>query len=453
MMQHVAASGDPVVAAEPGRSSMLRLCLVAGAIVVLTLATVPAIRVGGDYAYVPLAIVAGFLALAATRIAERMTTPQAMWLIVGVAVILRLALVTTEPLLSSDIYRYVWDGKVQAAGINPYRYLPADDALASLREGAIYPNINRPNYAPTIYPPVAQMFFFLATRLGESVTTMKLALTACEALTALAIALLLIRLRRPVTRVVAYLWHPLPLWHIANSGHVDALMLALMMGGLFFAVMGWPLRGAVAIALAVLAKPLACLALPACWRPWDWKAPLAVLAVIALCYAPYLSVGTGVFGYLTTGYFTEEHYETGANVWPLAVWRAVVGILPGDVLVYFGLSALVLVAMGLAASLRAPRTAASTLADIHWIILAFLFLLSPNYPWYFLIATPFVALTGGAPAWTLTLGAILLQDENRLSFFVPLMPRKTVIYAAFLCACAYAAWQARRQDTSAKGSP
>src|SRR5262245_62464828 len=144
-----------------------------------------------------------------------------MWVIVGVAIALRLTLLMTEPLLSTDVYRYVWDGKVQAAGINPYRYLPADDALTHLRDDAVYPNINRANYAVTIYPPVAQMFFLLATRLGENVTAMKVALLACEAVTAGTIALLLRRLGRPVTRLVAYWWLQLSLWSIACGGVVE----------------------------------------------------------------------------------------------------------------------------------------------------------------------------------------------------------------------------------------
>ncbi|MFL6934484.1 MAG: hypothetical protein ACJ8EJ_07530, partial [Xanthobacteraceae bacterium] len=134
----------------------------------------------------------------------------------------------------------------------------------------------------------------------------------------------------------------------------------------------------------------------------------------------------------------------------LAVWRQIAGVLPGDVFIYFILAALVLAAMGLRAALRTPWTTDTILADVSRMILTFLFLLSPNYPWYFLIATPFVALTGGAPVWTLTIGAILLQDETRLGFFVPLMPRKLVIYAAFLSACAYAAWARRGDDHHAK---
>ena len=60
------------------------------------------------------------------------------------------------------MYRYVWDGRVQLAGINPYRYVPAADQLAFLRDAAVYPNINRAEYAHTVYPPVAQAIFALA---------------------------------------------------------------------------------------------------------------------------------------------------------------------------------------------------------------------------------------------------------------------------------------------------
>ena len=73
--------------------------------------------------------------------------------ILVVAALLRLGPLLLPPYLSTDIYRYVWDGRVQGTGINPYRYIPADEALRSLRDEAIYPNINRVGYARTIYPP------------------------------------------------------------------------------------------------------------------------------------------------------------------------------------------------------------------------------------------------------------------------------------------------------------
>jgi len=72
-----------------------------------------------------------------------------IWVLLGVAIAMRAALLPAPPFLSSDIYRYVWDGQVQAAGINPYRFVPADASLAGLRHLAVFPHINRADYART----------------------------------------------------------------------------------------------------------------------------------------------------------------------------------------------------------------------------------------------------------------------------------------------------------------
>ena len=77
-----------------------------------------------------------------------------------------------------DVLRYVWDGRVQGAGINPYRYIPTDPHLAHLRDADIFPRINRSSYAPTIYPPAAQAIFYGVTRISERVTAMRAAMAA-----------------------------------------------------------------------------------------------------------------------------------------------------------------------------------------------------------------------------------------------------------------------------------
>jgi hypothetical protein len=125
-----------------------------------------------------------------------------------IALALRLGPLLAPPALSTDIYRYVWDGRVQGAGINPYRYVPADPALTDLRDAAIYPNINRASYARTTHPPVAQMIFFLVTRIADGVTAMKLAMVAFDVGTILLILLLLRRGNAPPERVLIYAWHP-----------------------------------------------------------------------------------------------------------------------------------------------------------------------------------------------------------------------------------------------------
>ncbi|MBV9569441.1 MAG: hypothetical protein JO172_15025, partial [Hyphomicrobiales bacterium] len=162
-------------------------------------------------------------------------------IILAVAVILRIIAVATPPnFLSTDVYRYVWDGRVQGAGINPYLHIPSDPAVASLRDEAIYPHINRLYTAPTIYPPFAQMVFFVITRLGESVTTMRLAMLAFEAVAVLALAVLLKRQGLPIGRLALYLWHPLPIWEIACGAHVDAVVIAMSLVAIIAAMSNRP---------------------------------------------------------------------------------------------------------------------------------------------------------------------------------------------------------------------
>jgi hypothetical protein len=417
-----------------------------GAIVAaLTVAAPFAFESAGDNAFIALAIPAGLLVIAATAVAERAPTTGAIWLVIGLAVALRVVALSFEPLLSNDIYRYIWDGKVQAAGVNPYRYIPADPSLDALRDTVIFPNINRADYATTIYPPVAQSFFLLVTRFGANTIVMRLALLFCEAMSVVIMLLLLKRLQRPLTRVVAYVWHPLPIWEIANNGHIDALMVCILLLGVWVAISGRTTAGAVFIALATLVKPFAGIALAVFWRPWHWKMALAVICTIALCYAPYLSVGWDVFGFLTRGYLNEEGLVSGAGLWLLSVWRLAFGPHQGDIVVYLVLSGLLMVLMVLWVWRRPTRTPVSDIADINMLLLAVLLLLSPNYPWYFVVLVPFVALSGNAPTWAASIGAVLLTDEVGWDVQIPKMLVKSVLFSTVLLA-AFLSIQARYRE-------
>ena len=442
--------GQP--APSVGKEPPLYLLAGIGAIFAgLTVVTPFAFHAGGDNAFIALAIPASLLTLMATRVAERSPTKRALWLIFGIGFLLRIYVLLFDPLLSTDIFRYIWDGRVQAAGINPYRYFPAHDALAHLRDAVIFPRINRADYAGTIYPPVAEFFFLMVTRIGENVNVMRLALLGCEAVIVTLVILFLRRMERPTTRVVAYFWHPLPIWEIANNGHVDALAVALMMLGLWVALTGRAMRGAVMIALGILVKPYVAPALAPIWRPWDWKMPLAVIAVIALCYFPYLSVGSGVFGFLTNGYLTEEGILSGDDLWLLSIWRLVFGAHRGDVVAFAAVAALIMLFIALSAARRPNRTIASSLADTNMLLLVVLLLLSPNYPWYFLAITPFVALCGNAPTWAVSIGALLLTNEIRWDFEIPRLIVKSILFGGFLLACTWSARVAYLKQTSDTG--
>jgi hypothetical protein len=106
--------------------------------------------------------------------------PRAAWIIGGVAIVARLLLLDSTPSLSDDIYRYLWDGRVQEAGLNPYGQAPAAEGLSPMHDDD-WAKINHPELV-TVYPPVAQWFFHLVRRLAPGVTGMKTALVLCDLL-------------------------------------------------------------------------------------------------------------------------------------------------------------------------------------------------------------------------------------------------------------------------------
>ena len=390
-----------------------------------------------DYAaFIPSIVASGLLTIAATALAPAVPERLGLIVILGLAIVMRLLIITDVPFLSSDIYRYVWDGRVQAAGINPYLLVPADPVLAHLRDAAIYPNINRADYAVTAYPPVAQVFFLAVTRISETLTMMRLAMVACEAVVIVVLIDLLRQVRLPVTAVVAWAWHPLAIWEVAHGGHVDALMVALLMAGVWLLVRHRALAGAVILTLAALAKPYAIVAMPAFWRPWDWRVPAAVLATIVLCYLPYLGAGRGVLGFVTTGYLGEEGFTDGSTFWLIALMRPLLGDVPGLTIAYPLVATGVMAWLGVRTAWRGDRTPETTLGDIAVLLMAGLFFLSPNYPWYFLAVVPFIALGGGAPTWAMTLAAPLLYRP----IFLPHndVTWKTLAILPFVIAVAWA---------------
>ena len=400
---------DPIRSTDAGaRTSLATLGATGLAMVSLTAI---GLRIQDPYwnTFVLLLLLHGILTIAATKAAERVSGALGLVIVAVVAIAMRLMVLGEDPILSSDIYRYIWDGRVQGAGINPYRYIPADPHLADLRDALIYPNINRVDYATTIYPPVAQFFFFAVTRLSESVTGMRLALIGCEIVTLLALVDVLRRFGKSPALAVAYAWHPLAVWEIANSGHVDAIMVMLVMIGAWLLVRCRHIAAGILIALAALVKPYAIVILPACWKPRDWRLPVAVTLVVIACYLPYIGVGQGVLGFLLGGYLSEEGFQGGDGFWLVNAARHAFGDIPGLQALYIFLAASVLGALALRMAFTAEVSPERRMRDIAMLLMTGLFFLSPNYPWYFLAVVPFVPIGGGAPAWALSIGALLLN--------------------------------------------
>jgi alpha-1,6-mannosyltransferase len=395
--------------------------------------------------FIIIALVQGAFYLAAVALTWRGgLSRRALIAVLAVAALMRLVVLLAPPYLSDDINRYVWDGRVQGAGINPYRYIPSDPHLATLRDETIFPKINRADYAPTIYPPVAEYIFFLGTRLRESLTAMKATLLAFE----LAGALLLLRLLRdsrlPRERILIYLWHPLTLWEFAGSGHVDAAIVTFVVLALWARrrEQAW-LTGS-ALAAAALVKFFPAVLFPALYRRWDWKMPLAAAATVILAYLPFIGFGGAVLGFLP-GYLREEGLQSGAGFFLWSLLGSVAPLEHAGSAPYLAVAAAALLALAVHSLFAAEdRYPASALT----LSVATMVLLSPHYPWYFAWIVPLICLTPRASVLYLTVACPLL-------YFVPggaelegaRMPFEAAIYGPFAALLAFELWRQRAART------
>jgi alpha-1,6-mannosyltransferase len=321
------------------------------------------------------------------------------------AVVARAVALPAPALLSTDVARYIWDGRVQAAGVNPYRYVPADPQLAPLRDETIYRNINRADYAVTIYPPAAEMIFFLATRVSESFTFMRVTMIGFEAVTVLALLALLEHDGRPAARVLIYAWHPLPIWEFAGTGHVDAAAIALMTLAMLAAARDRRVLAGIALAAGTLIKPFVLLVAPPLWRRWDWRLPAALVVTAIVCYLPYLSVGTGVLGYLGGGYQDEQGYLDGSGFFLVDLLDHFDLPTP-DGLGFIIFAAAVLVAVALAIAFRAKPEDAGPAVFLP-LAAVFLVLVSPHYAWYFAWLLPLLCRAPYPPLIYVTLASFI----------------------------------------------
>jgi len=380
------------------------LVLLGGVSLVLYRAGLNASGVSGIRFFMKVAFVQSAIYLLAAWIVVRARSSNATLLIViAFAIAFRLSILFAPPYLSDDIYRYVWDGRVQAAGINPYRYIPAAPELAQLRDETIYPKINRKDWAHTIYPPVAQIVFFLTTRISESVTWMKATMLLFELVTFWAVVQLLTLLNRPRQLLLMYAWHPLVIWEFAGSGHVDAISIAFIA----LALLAWQrksdLGAGFTLACATLVKLFPVVLAPAVLKRWR-IAPVLATTIVA-GYLAYISVGPGaVFGSLP-GYTQERGLLRGQQFYALSLAHKLFGFdLPG--IAYIIVVLLVMSAIGLWVLLKGRRE--DYLKHAMVLATATTVLFAPHFSWYFCWLVLFLCFVPRLSIFYLTIASLLL---------------------------------------------
>jgi len=316
-------------------------------------------------------------------------------IIIILAIIFRFCLIPSEPaVLSKDMYRYIWDGRVQQNGINPYLYPPQADELKNLRDNQIFPNINRKDY-PTLYPAGAQVFFRIFYVLaGDSITAYKGIMMFFDILTLLVLTALLRAYGFKASRIIVYAWNPLVIFEIAYSGHLEGLTVFLMATALYLFLIHKKMPAIIMLALSAAVKLYPALLLAAFLNRGDRiKGIITFSATILLLYLPFLGAGGKISGFLPV--YLKNPYES----FNLGLKYFLMRLIPG--LDYHLLSLVFIIALvivGLVVLLKDKEDI--EVIRYAYILMGSLMILMPAslHPWYVILIIPFLAIYPN-PAW------------------------------------------------------
>lgn len=310
------------------------------------------------------ALYLGGVVLVLKTIPNEATSWGLIGIIIFLSIIFRISLLPSEPtVLSKDMYRYIWDGRVQQNGINPYQYPPGADELEKMRDDRIFPNINRKDY-PTLYPAGAQVFFRIFHALvGDSVTGFKAIMVLFDTLTVLVLIALLQNHGLNLARIIIYAWNPLVIFEIALALTAAVKMYpALLLSA--FLNRGGRIKGLITFFLTIL-----------------------------LLYLPFIGAGNKISGFLPV--YLKDPYES----FNLGLKYLLMHLIPG--LEYYRLSLVfitVLAMAGLVVFLKNKED-----SEVFWyayFLTGLLLILMPAslHPWYVILIIPFLTIYPNA-AW------------------------------------------------------
>ncbi len=308
-----------------------------------------------------------------------------VWIVVA-AVALRVVALERTPRPSTDIYRYLWDGRVVNARINPYLYPPEAPQLAHLRDRN-WGDISFPEVR-TIYPPMAQLLFAGLTRVRSSTPDLfRWVFAGFDVGSVLLLMALLRRTGRVSENAIWYAWCPLPIAESAAGGHVDAAGLFFLLLALLLVARKGERPGAasaVALAAAVMTKGFALLAVPFFVRRGGVRFAVWFALACAVMVAPFAGAGWHLFDGLTA-YLSA--WKVNASLFALADW--LLGrVAPAHFQITRIASGVLILVTAAWLVWRQRRGVEGLIAGTFAALAAQLLLGAPTLPWYVVWTVP-----------------------------------------------------------------
>lgn len=340
---------------------------------------------------------------------DKRFTTLTLGFVVIAGVAMRLSLFGSEPILEDDYNRYLWDGALTAAGQNPYDHSPEEIArghgintqLDRLRAhaGPVFDHINYPQYR-TVYPPVAQAVFALSHWVAPySLDGWRAVLLIFELACLGFILAILSHLGRSPLWVSLYWWHPVVIKEVANSAHLEPVLMLPVLAAIFTILRTRPVLSSSLLAIAAGVKIWPLLLAAPIGRQLLSKPSRLVLAVsvsaavVALCLWPVLSAGLSE----TSGFVAYAlKWRASSIVYIISEWFAVYLVMP----VFGEFASSGVIARGLLAAILLlaivslcwrPAPNGNIVAWRFFCVAAAIYLLSPSqFPWYFVWIAPFL---------------------------------------------------------------
>ncbi len=331
---------------------------------------------GGPYFMATLTL-AGIVYLLAIR--EFFATPTFARRVVVIGLVLaavwHIAFLREPAGVDDDIHRYVWDGRLQRLGYNPYIVVPSDPAVRGLHTPETR-TMNNPDF-PSPYPPGAQLFFRAVTAIQESTLALKIALVACEFAIVFVLLDVLRYYRQGTHLVLAYAWSPLLAIEVAGNAHIDIVGALLLLVSAAALGRRWRTTAAVGFGLAVAVKLLPIVLLPLYWKRVRIRDAALAVAVVGLLYVPFLNHGRIPIGSLGT---YVQNWRFNGPVFAMLDHVAPPQLLAG-----------IAVLAGLLTATWLRSTAPESSPDIFaWPMAASLLCAPAVFPWYLLWLLPFL---------------------------------------------------------------
>ena len=364
-------------------------------------------------------------------------------------VLFRMLLLFSTPNLSDDVYRFIWDGRLAANGINPFSYLPGEILQMPPVKGItteLFMKLNSPNYY-TVYPPVLQGIFWVTAKLFplnifSAIVFLKVLIVTVEIGNFFLLMRIIKKLFLPKHQCLLYILNPLVIIELTGNVHFEGVMI-------FFVLLAWLLilsnnwrSSAISLGLGIATKLIPVLFIPLVINKLGWKRGLffglfSGLTVLIL-FAILFDINT-IQHLLSSVNLFFRNFEFNAGLYYVVRWIGI-KLMGYNIIEYAGpalsLAAIIIIFF---LSFRNKKNTPNLFLHYSLFVISIWFLFSTTvHPWY--ICLP-VALSVFGPFRYAVLWSFTVTLSYSAYRFHPVRENLWLVGAGYILVAIYALWE------------